>query len=388
MRKLFALFSVFVLFTVLTACGPKLDYDKGTFTGPYCDDLDVFADAKKAAIGMVTDSGTIDDKSFNQGTWEGIQCYNAKHTSAVKYLQPSGETKEDYINAIDNLVDAGYKMIVAPGFKFENAIFEAQTTHEDIKFIIIDGAPHSGNYVPDIKSNTVSVMFAEEQVGFLAGVAAALQTETGKVAFVGGMEIPAVQKFGWGYVAGVAYANDTYDLNVVVTDYLYQGTFTEVTAGQTIAAGMYDEGIDIIFAAAGGVGVGVINEAKTRTEAGEEVWVIGVDSDQYDAGKYGTAGKSVILTSAMKRVDLAAYNYSGALATNSFVGGKQVTYDIKNDGVGLPANNPNLAADTLTKVDTVVAAMKADTIVAPNTKEKLTTYLTSKGYVTPGTITY
>src|SRR5690606_19534340 len=114
----------------------------------------------------------------------------------------------DYIKEIGNLYDAGFKFIVCPGFKFETAIFQAQDKYEDAKFVLIDGNPHSGDFVPVVKGNTVSIFFAEHESGFLAGVATALELKESEVGFIGGMEFPAVQKFNWGFQQGVNYANE------------------------------------------------------------------------------------------------------------------------------------------------------------------------------------
>ncbi|MBZ4667645.1 MAG: hypothetical protein JG775_797 [Defluviitaleaceae bacterium] len=332
--------------------------------------------AEPVKVGMATDSGTIDDKSFNQGTWEGIQKYAEDHPGVVetKYLQPSGEQHTDYLNAMNDLIDTGHTIIVTPGFKFETAVNEAATNNPDVSFILIDGQTHNGdgNFVKH--DNTVCVFFNEHEAGFLAGVAAALSTKTNKLGFIGGMEIPPVQKFGWGYQAGVAYANKTYGTQAEIVDYIYQGTFDDVAGGQTLAAGMYDKGVDIIFHAAGGVGVGVFNEAKERAEKGQEVYVIGVDVDQYEAGKI-SSGKSVTLTSAVKGVDTAAYNYIDAKLNGTFPGGEVVTLGLKDNAVGLPKENPNLSEDTIKKVEETVQQVLDGKLTIPATQEELDAFL-------------
>jgi basic membrane protein A and related proteins len=326
-------------------------------------------------VGMVTDSGTIDDKSFNQGTWEGILKYKQdKNSIEEKYLQPSGEQHTDYINAINDLVDSGYKIIVTPGFKFETAVNEAAASHKETAFILIDGQPHKGDFNFVKHDNVVSVFFAEQEAGFLAGVAAALSTKTGKLGFVGGMEIPAPQRFGWGYKAGVHYANKTFGTNAKVTDYVFQGTFNDVAGGQTLAAGMYNKGVDIIFHAAGGVGVGVFNEAKQRAENGKKVYVIGVDVDQYETGKIKD-GSSVTLTSAMKGIDVAAYNYIDDKLNGKFPGGEVINLTLAENGVGLPQDNPNLTQDVLSKVDQAKKDILAKKVVVPATQADLDNYL-------------
>lgn len=339
-------------------------------------------------VGMVTDSGTITDKSFNQGTWEGILKAADELGIAEKYLQPGGETTDDYLTEIGNLVDSDHGIIITPGFKFEEAIFLAQDKYPDTMFVLIDGAPHSGDYSEfRTEANVVSVFFAEQEAGFLAGVAAALESETGKIGFIGGMEIPPVQKFGWGFTAGVAYANANFDTTAQVVDYIYQGTFHEVDAGQQIAASMYDKGVDVIHAAAGGVGVGAINEAKTRKTAGENVWIVGVDVDQYADGMIED-GTSVILTSAMKKIDTAAFDYIEAYLRGNFPGGETINLSAKDGGVGLPVENPNLSDDTTAKTAEVLAGLQDGSIVAPASVEELTSFLEAQGYTSADGMVY
>jgi basic membrane protein A len=173
------------------------------------------------------------------------------------------------------------------------------------------------------------------------------------------MEIPAVQKFNWGFQQGVNYANENLDTNISIKaeNVVYQGSFDNVAAGQQLAAQMFEKGVDAIFCAAGGVGVGAINEAKSRAKAGETVWIIGVDVDQYADGKY-EGDKSIILTSAMKRIDTAAYEMIEAKLNGEFPGGEILNLDATNDGVSIPKENPNLDSSVESKVDEVFNKIK------------------------------
>ncbi|WP_218780388.1 BMP family protein [Bacillus sp. EAC] len=347
--------------TILGACGK--DNGKKDVEGAF-------------KVGMVTDAGTIDDKSFNQGTWEGIQAgakdLNFDVKKDTKYLKPTGTTEADYLKEIGNLNDAGYKFIVTPGFKFETAIFKAQDKYKDDKFVIIDGTPHAGDFKPVVKDNTVSIFFAEHEAGYLAGVATALQLKTGDVGFIGGMEIPAVQKFNWGFQQGVKYANENLGtkISLKAENVVYEGSFNNVAGGQQIAAQMYDRGVKAIFCAAGGVGVGAINESKARAKNGKEAWIIGVDVDQYSEGIY-EGDKSTILTSAMKDISKAASDMMKAEKDGKFPGGQTLTFDAKNDGVHLPEKNPNLSDDTLSKVDDVFGKIKSGEIVVSSERGSL-----------------
>jgi len=325
-------------------------------------------------VGMVTDSSTIDDRSFNQSIWEGIKQYQLENgTIETKYVQPSGEQETDYLKAINDLIDSGCNLIVTPGYKFETAIDKAAKKHPDVSFISIDGEPNNGKEVVK-HDNVVSILFSDQQAGFLAGLAAALSTKSGKLGFVGGSKIPPVERFGVGYKAGVKYANTTYHNNAEVVDFIYQGTFNDDVAGQILAAAMYDKGIDIIFHAAGETGIGIFNEAKERAEKGEKVYVIGVGQDQYETGKI-SSGESVTLTSAMKRMDNAVYKYIDAKVNNTFQGGETITLTVAEDGVGLPDTNPNLSEDTISKVNEAKRSIIDGRLTIPSTEEELDEFM-------------
>ena len=313
-------------------------------------------------VGMVVGSGTIDDRSFNQGSWEGITA-TVKNS---KYVTSAGKTESDYLVSIGNLIDGGYQFIVTPGYYFEAAIYEAQTKYPDTHFVILDGSPvdQDGNTV--IAENTVSIHFAEHEAGFIAGIAAAVEMQDGDLGFIGGMKLPAVVRFAAGFAQGVEYANTQLGTQITLDEVnvVYQGTFDDKAAGQQIAAQMYDRGVKVIFTAAGGTGMGAIAEAKNRAKQGQEAWVIGVDSDQYTDGIYDEAtNASVVLTSAIKYVDQATHDMIAAEAQGNFPGGQNIIFTIANDGVGLPADNPNLSEKTIEIVNKVYEQVKNKEII-------------------------
>ena len=348
-KKVMALVLLALMVTGLVGCGSDNNASK--------------SEEGKLKVGMVTDTGTIDDKSFNQGTWEGIKEAEKSFGLETTFMQPNGESESSYLTEIQNLYDSGYKFIVTPGYKFETAIYKAQSQYEDAKFVLIDGEPNDGNDNYLVADNTVAVYFAEEQSGFIAGVASAVQLQDGDFGFIGGMEIPSVKKFNYGFQQGVAYANEHYGTNVSLKaeNIVYSGSFSDTALGQQLSAQMYDNGVKAIFTAAAGVNIGVITEAKTRVANGQEAWVIGVDSDQYADGIY-EGNKSVVLTSAIKKIDEAAYQIIEDEINGEFPGGQVLRFDAKNDAVGIPSENPNLSDDTIAKVNEVIDAIKADKI--------------------------
>ena len=305
-------------------------------------------------VGMVTDAGTIDDKSFNQGTWEGIQKATDELNINSTYMKPVGQSNEEFLTEIGNLYDSGFKFIVTPGYKFENAIYSAQNKYPDAKFVLIDGTPNDSKGNSKIGENTVSIYFTEHEAGFLAGIATALKVQEGQVGFIGGAEVPAVQKYNWGFQQGLLYANNNFNTDITLKEenFIYEGTFGNAAAGQQIAAAMYDRDVKAIFIAAGTTGIGAISEAKSRAINGNEIWTIGVDVDQYSDGIY-KGDKSVMLTSAMKKLSQTSFDMISAELNKSFPGGETIMFDINNDGVGLPTNNPNLTSDIELRVNEV-----------------------------------
>ncbi|MDF1618405.1 BMP family lipoprotein [Petrocella sp. FN5] len=308
-------------------------------------------------VGLVTDVGGIDDKSFNQGTWEGILEFANATGAQTKYLQSDSDA--DYIPNLSNFSDEELDIIIAPGFLFEAALTEVATNFPDQKYLIID-------MVIGGKDNVASAVFAEEQGSFLVGVAAALKAqEAGKdtVGFIGGMDFDLIQRFEAGFEAGVEAVDP--NMTVLVE---YAGDFSNAPIGQTLAAKMYDQGAYVIFHAAGGTGNGLIKEARDRRTNGEDVWAIGVDKDQYEDGIY-EGDMSAVLTSMMKRVDVAARDVAEMTYNGEFPGGGILVFDLTNQGVGIPESNPNLSDAIVEEVkayESKVVAGEVEVPVVPN----------------------
>ena len=302
------------------------------------------AEAPKAPafrVGLVTDVGGIDDKSFNQGTWEGIKRFGAENGLAegqgIKYLQSTAEA--DYVPNLATFADEKLDLIVAPGFLFAKAMGEVADKYPQQKLMIIDDSSVN-------KPNVVCAVFAEHEGSFLVGVAAGLKAKAdGKkvVGFIGGMQFPLIEKFQAGFEQGV---KAVYPEAKILID--YAGAFDKPDVGQALAQKQFNAGAYVIFHAAGGSGNGMIKEAKERSEKGDVRWGIGVDKDQYQDGVYGD--KSAVLTSMMKRVDVAAYEVSKLTMGGKFPGGTTMVFNMKNAGVGIPAKNPNLSDDIIAKV--------------------------------------
>lgn len=285
-------------------------------------------------VGVVTDTGGINDKSFNQGTWEGVQDFCSETGIGATAVESKAET--DYVSNIKNASEQdGVEIVVAVGETLQKATYEVAKDHEDISYILIDGIPTDAQDKTHELDNVKSYLFNEQEAGYLVGYIAGKLTETNKVGFVGGMEIAPVQRFGWGYVQGLYEANPD-----VEVDYQYSGTFSDPTKGNQIAEGMYSSGADIIFTAAGGVNDGILNSAKARVNSGESVWVIGVDRDMYEDGLYD-GENSVVLTSAVKQVGQAAKQGLESYFNDSFEAGVEIL-GFKEAGVGIPEENPNI----------------------------------------------
>lgn len=300
-------------------------------------------------IAMITDAGEIDDKSFNQGTWEGIEKYAKANGLTYKYYKPTEISDNAYLATIDLAIQGGAKIIVTPGFLFAPAIYEAQDLYPDTSFIILDAEPHTADYsVFRIENNVYSIYYAEQQSGFLAGYAAVKDGYT-KLGFMGGLSVPAVVRFGYGFVQGAEYAAIEMGLDSVEIKYHYTGDFDATPKNQTTAATWYADGTEVIFAAGGKVGNSVMAAADA---AGAKV--IGVDVDQY-------AESDTVITSALKELGVSVYQGLEGFYAGTFKGGVIDNLDITVDGIGLPFANSRFTTFTEADYTSIYDALVADT---------------------------
>ena len=339
--------------TMLAACGSE----EGTSTG---DSGSGGEEASDFSAAMVTDVGGVDDKSFNQSAWEGLQAFGEenglkKGDGGIDYLQSASDA--DYNTNLNNLIRRDFDVVFGIGFLMEGAVKEIAEQQPDAQIGIIDAVVDA--------PNVASVLFKEQEGAYLAGVAAALMTETKKIGFVGGMEIPVIERFEAGFKEGVKAVDES-----IVVDTQYTGAFDKAELGKTTANRMYSAGADIVFHAAGGTGNGVFTEAKERKEADPDanIWVIGVDADQYDEGQVGDA--NVTLTSVLKGVDQAVIDISNKAKEGNFPGGETITYGLAEDGVGLADSRGAIPEDVMAKVNEYKEKIASGEIVVPETLAK------------------
>ncbi len=313
------------------------------------------------SVGLVTDIGGIDDKAFNQSAWEGITKFaSQENLSKAQYTYVQSSTHSDYLPNLSALADNDTTLIVAAGFTFTEAITKVAQNFPTKQFLIIDTA------VP--KPNVVSAVFKEEEGSFLVGVIAGLQSQAErkeKVGFIGGMEFDVIHRFEAGFEKGVKTVAP--DLEILVE---YAADFSAPSLGQAFAAKMYDAGVGVIFHAAATTGNGAIKEAKDRALNGERVWIIGVDRDQYEEGIYAK-DKSVILSSMVKRVDVATHNVANLAKQGNFPGGKVLTFSLENGGVGIPQENPNVSAEFLELVSRYKQQVLSGKLTIPKVPTRL-----------------
>ncbi|MDR1606494.1 MAG: BMP family protein [Streptococcaceae bacterium] len=331
----------------LVACGSR---DKSASTGAAKTDL---------KVAVVTDTGGVDDKSFNQSAWEGLQKWGKANglskDNGFTYYQSASES--DYVTNFDSAISSGYKLIYGVGFALHDAVVESAKHNENVNYVLID------DVITDQK-NVFSATFMDNEAAYLAGVAAAKTTKTNKVGFVGGMEGEVLKRFEVGFKEGVASVNPK-----VTVDVQYVGSFSDAAKGKTVAAAQYKSGADIIFQAAGGTGAGVFSEAKALNEGKNEadkVWVLGVDRDQKAEGNYQSKdGKKAnfVLASTLKKVGQVVETVSKDTAAGKFKGGTHVSYGIKDGSVDLI--NDNLSDDAAKAVDKAREAIKAGEIKVP-----------------------
>ena len=293
----------------------------------------------KATVGLAADFSGIDDKSFNQAAWEGLEAWGKKNelskgTQGYDYIQ--AESASDYVMNLQTLANNKFDTVVAMGFKLTEALMEVAPQYPETNFAIVDVA------MPKM-DNVASLVFKDNESAFLAGIAAAETTTTNKIGFIGGQESDAIDKFEAGFVQGAKTVKPNVDVRVE-----YVGSFADSAKGKAIAAAMYASGTDVIFQAAGDSGNGVFSEAKDLMNANPEdiKWVIGADRDQTEEGIYNN-GK-VTLTSTLKRTGNAIEDIADRASKGDFPGGEILNYGLAEDGVGLA--DGQLSEETAKKI--------------------------------------
>ena len=321
---------------VLTSCGGDSGDDDADTT-PKGDDTSSSAPASDVKVGLAYDIGGRGDQSFNDAAAAGLDKaadeFGIETNEAEAANGEPESAKEERLRA---LASAGFNPVIAVGFAYSGAVKKVAAELPDTQFAIIDDAAATGD-------NIANLLFAEEQGSFLVGAAAALKSEAGNIGFIGGVDVPLIQKFEAGYEAGAKEVNP--DIKIQVK-YLTQppdfSGFGDPAKGKTAAAGMYDKGADVVYQAAGGSGGGVFEAAQ---DAG--AYAIGVDSDQYNTADPKV--KDVIITSMLKKVDVAVYDFISSVVDGNFTAGP-ITYDLEKDGVGYSTSGGQID-DITSKLD-------------------------------------
>ncbi|NCC75288.1 MAG: BMP family ABC transporter substrate-binding protein [Clostridia bacterium] len=326
---------------LLSACKPKDTYE----------------------IALVTDVGNIDDKSFNEGAWNGVKDYAEANKITYAYYRPSEDSTAARVETIKTAIDKGAKAVVCPGYLFEEAIYEVQDLFPKVNFLLLDGEPHTPDYSTyKTSSNVHNILYREEQAGYLAGYAAVMDGYT-KLGFLGGMAVPAVVRYGYGYVQGAEAAAQEMGLapGSVEIKYWYSGVFAPNDDIKTKMSGWYTEGTEVVFACGGGI---YLSATAAADAAGGKV--IGVDVDQ-------SAESPTIITSAMKGLTESVKLALGSLYANKGTwdaehSGKTAVLGAAENCVGLPtaANSWRLTKFTVDEYNTLFGNMQSGSLAVSN----------------------
>lgn len=296
-------------------------------------------------VGMVSDVGGINDESFNQSAYEGLQ--QAEKDLGIEIKVIESKQASEYLGNIETLADEGMDLIIGVGNTMAADIKTQAENYPEQQFAIIDET------YDEIPKNVTPILFKENEAAFLTGLIAGKMTKTNEVGFIGGMENKVIYRFLYGYEYGVDQANDEADVQVQ-----FAGTFADAAKGKSIANQMYSNKVDIILSAAGGTGLGAIESAKEQNK-----YAIGVDKDQSDLAPDN------VLTSALKKVNVGVYDTVKELKNGKLAGGKEKVYGLKEDGVGIPESTKKLVPqDIIDYVNTMADKVKNGEIKVPETE--------------------
>ena len=331
MKKWLALFLVLVLVLVVAGCAPNTEPG----TEPDEDKL----------VYMVTDMGGVDDASFNESAWKGLERFKDEIEGwTADYIESKSD--EDYNPNLRTAVESGAELIWAIGYMMADHLDAVAADNPEKNFAIIDWGQEN------LRDNVAYVLFKENEGSFLVGMIAGLTTESNVIGFIGGMEGDLIRRFEVGFRAGVHYVNP--DAEVLVQ---YAQSWVDTEKGAQIANTMIGQKADVIYHAAGGVGMGVAQACKEK-----DIWFIGVDQDQSNLAPEHT------LTSMLKRVDNATYSISKALAEGNFPGGTLAHLGLAEDGVGY-VQSEFIDEETIAKVEEAKQKIINGEIVVPDNLE-------------------
>lgn len=283
---------------------------------------------KEYSVGIVLGEGGANDQSFNQSSLEGLD--KAKEELGIKGTYLESNQDADYAPNIETFIDQESDLIIGVGYTTAAAMLNSAKLYPEKQFVIIDhNYEEEGTPIPD---NMICVTFDEREASYLVGLIAAKMSETNKVGFIGGMQIPNITRFEEGFAAGIKAGNPE---TALLSQ--YANSFDDAGLGKSIANQMYSNGADVIFSAAGGVGTGAIESAKEKNK-----YAIGVDMDQ------NNLAPNHVITSAMKRVDIGVFDIISKAQKSEFDGGKAVVYGLKEGAVGIaPTTSKNVPEEIL-----------------------------------------
>ena len=373
MKKILSFLLVLAMALSLVACGGKTEAPETTAAAA-AEATEIAAETEAAApagvtkVALVTDVGTIDDESFNQACWQGVEAWATANGIDYTYYQPTEDSTDARVLSISQAIAEGADTIVMPGYLFGATLTVVMEAYPDVNFIAVDVG--SGDLTVDYSTyyeptaNVACMTFSEEQAGYLAGYAAVKDGYT-KLGFLGGMAVPAVIRYGYGFVQGADAAAAEMGVNVDI-NYTYGGAFQgspEITAKME---GWYEAGTEVVFACGGGIYTSAV-EAAHKYDAK----VIGVDVDQ----SYIDA---CIVTSAMKQLQNVTETVLEALNTGAWetYGGKVSNFGLaEGEYVGLPtdADSWRLSTFTVDEYNTVKEAIANGTIVVDNSSDSAVT---------------
>ncbi len=306
-----------------------------------------------AEIGLVTTTGLIDDKSFNQAAWEAIKDYSLVYDTTCRYYSPEEMSIAAYEDMFEKAIADGAKVVVCPGFLFEVPVYDFQEKYPDIYFILIDGEPHNEDFSKYlVKDHTMAVSFKEEEAGYLAGY---LAVEEGyrNLGFLGGMAVPSVMDYGFGYIQGIRDAAEEFQVDVTIR-YDYTGNFDATDETEALASTWYQEGTEVIFACGGAAGGSIMDAAEANSGK-----VIGVDVDQSEES-------NTVIYSAVKKIGDAVYKGLADYNKDKFAGGINQNFMAKNNGIGLTMDTARVEYITENDYNQIYSKLESGKITVLN----------------------